>query len=310
MYTTSMDAHTLVIGTRGSKLALIQTNLVADALKTNDPSLQVEARVIQTKGDVNQAPIPLDTIGKNWFTAEIEQALLKNEIDIAVHSLKDMAPEIPEGLIVLPVLKRADAREAFISKTGKKLMDLPQGAIVGTDSLRRKAQLLHVRPDFTVTSVRGNVDTRLRKLREENYDAIVIAVAGLQRLGLSDVITEILDPEIFVPSPGQGVLAAQIRASDQTLTSMIDSIKDEATAVVVSAETAFTHTIGGGCKLPVGCLATIEGENVSIRGMMGETDGSRVEYLSVRGEKKDAAMLAGKLAEDLARQFKNSPRSK
>jgi hydroxymethylbilane synthase len=199
--------HRLTIGTRGSKLALIQTELVAAALKQAHPRLEVGIKIIATKGDTNQAPIPLDTVGKAWFTAEIEQALQSGDIDIAVHSLKDLPPELCPGLISLPVLERADPRDVLVSKAAVPLAALPRGAVVGTDSLRRKAALLLERPDLRVESVRGNVQTRLRKLHEQPYDAIVLAAAGLERLGDLTLVTEFLEPSRFVPAIGQGVLA-------------------------------------------------------------------------------------------------------
>ena len=202
----------IVLGTRGSKLALVQTKLVADAVREKFPDLDIETKTITTKGDVNTSPIPLDTVGKAWFTGEIEEELMTKKIDIAVHSLKDVPPDTSKGSIVLPVLRREDPRDVLVSKQNFTFEKLPQGAIVGTDSSRRKAQLLAKRPDLRVQSIRGNIDTRLRKLREEEYDAIVIAAAGLARLSLLDVVTEYFEIDAFVPAPGQGTLAAQARA--------------------------------------------------------------------------------------------------
>jgi hydroxymethylbilane synthase len=289
----------LIIGTRGSKLALIQTKLIPDTLIAISPSLSVETKIITTKGDTNQSPIPLDTIGKSWFTAEIEDTLIKGEIDIAVHSLKDVPPEIVSGSIVMPVLTRADPRDVLISNNGSTLLNLKQGAVVGTDSSRRRAQLLHLRPDIQVQSIRGNVDTRLRKLREEHYDAIVIAAAGLARLGMLDVITEYFESEKFIPAPGQGVLAAQVRSDDAELIELLRRIQDPATVAAVEAERAFIDTIGGGCKSPIGAYAMIEGNSLTLYAMTAREDGSNVSYASQSGAIADAVPLGVQLAKSM-----------
>jgi hydroxymethylbilane synthase len=286
----------IVLGTRGSKLALIQTALVADALKKAAPELEIETKIITTKGDVNSSPIPLDTVGKAWFTGEIEQELMSKTIDIAVHSLKDVPPDTEAGSIVLPVLQRADPRDVLVSKENLAFEKLRQGAIVGTDSSRRKAQLLAKRPDLCVISIRGNVDTRLRKLREENYDAIVIAAAGLARLSLSDVVTEYFDIQTFVPAPGQGVLAAQVRADDAEILALLKSVQDPATVAAVEAERAFVEEIGSGCKSPVGAYAKVTGDSLELFGMVADEDGSHVRFAADRGTRADAGTIGKRLA--------------
>jgi hydroxymethylbilane synthase len=287
------------LGTRGSKLALIQTNLVADALRKASPGLVIEVKTITTKGDTDQSPIPLDTVGKSWFTDEIEQELMEKRIDIAVHSLKDVPPETREGSLVMPVLRREDPRDVLVSKEALTLDKLPQGAVVGTDSTRRRVQLLAKRPDLRVMSIRGNVDTRLRKLREENYDAIVIAAAGLARLSLLDVVTEFFDVETFVPAPGQGVLAAQIRADDGEVLALLKNVQDPATVAQVEAERAFVEEAGSGCKSPVGACARVNGDSLELFGMIADEDGTNVRFAADNGANSDPKKIGERLAKKL-----------
>lgn len=313
----------MIIGTRGSKLALVQTQLVIDALKKNYPALDIATKIITTKGDVNPAPIPLDTVGKSWFTEEIEQALLAREIDLAVHSLKDLPPQVPAGLVVRAVCERADPRDVLISKSGAGLGSLPHGAIIGTDSIRRKALLLAERQDLVVKSIRGNVDTRLKKLETEDYDAIVLAAAGLERIGLLPCVTEFLDPTKFIPAIGQGVLAAEARAGDSGgsagggILEMLKSIEHAPTSLAASAEQAFSRTVGGGCKLPVGCYARIEegsgvdgvtgnaGAKVFLFAMMGDENGGQVARRSSEGPAENAVALAEALAKEILELMPN-----
>ncbi|HUO56422.1 MAG TPA: hydroxymethylbilane synthase [Candidatus Paceibacterota bacterium] len=286
----------LVIGTRGSALALAQTALVGAALRELFPQLVIETTIITTKGDVNKSSIPLDTIGKAWFTAEIEDALANGSIDVAVHSLKDVPPEIHAGTVIFSALKRADPRDVLISKDGSRLMELKKSAVIGTDSMRRKAQLLEKRPDFIVESIRGNVDTRLRKLQEENYDAIVIAAAGLERLGKLDVVAEFFPANFFIPAPGQGVLAVQIRKEDTELATLMRAIQDPDTVCAVEAERAFVETIGSGCKSPTGAYARVSGDTLELFGMHAE---KHVVILSKKGSKSDARMVGVQLGTEI-----------
>ena len=216
----------IIIGTRGSDLALAQTDIVKKLVTSLDPSITVEIKVIKTEGDKNMAPIPTDVVGKGWFTKEIEKALLTREIDLAEHSLKDLGEVLPEGLIISAIPARGDVRDVLVSKNNIQVKDLPEGAIIGTDSARRKVLLLQMRSDLQVESVRGNVNTRLRKLQEEDYDALVLAAAGLQRLGMEDIITEYFDPFEFIPAPGQGAIAIQTRSSDTELNRLLVKIND------------------------------------------------------------------------------------
>ena len=296
------EIKSLTIGTRGSALALKQTELVIKALEANYPALQITTKIITTKGDKNLSPIPLDTIGKAWFTEELEEALLSGEIDLAVHSLKDLPPETPKGLATTAVLKREDARDVLISRSNVGLDQLPKGAIVGTDSIRRKAELLHRRPDLIIKSVRGNVDTRLCKLQQKDYDALMLAAAGLSRLGKIDAVTQYLDPNEFVPAIGQGVLAAEARVDHTELWQLIKSIQDPETLEIVKAEQMFSKVVGGGCKLPVGCYAYFEGEEVTLHAMVGSMDALKMVTKSAKGPRANAVSLAKQLAKDLLRE--------
>ncbi len=288
----------LVIGTRGSKLSLVQTELVAEALRRAHPGLIIENKIITTKGDVNQSPIPLDAVGKEWFTKEIEQALLAGEVDLAVHSLKDLPLDLPAGLMMIPVLPRADAADVLVSKSGSRLKDLKEHAVVGTDSVRRKALLLAARPDLIVKSIRGNVDTRLKKLETEDYDAIVIAAAGLARLGIGNRATERLDPKTFIPAPGQGVLAAEAKQNRPEIIEMLRGIVHTPAALAAEIEQTFSKAIGGGCKLPIGCYAEIRGKEVSVYVVVGTMDGNHIVRKSKSGRVADGKKIAENLAKE------------
>ena len=281
----------IIIGTRGSDLALAQTDIVKKLVTSLDPSITVEIKVIKTEGDKNMAPIPTDVVGKGWFTKEIEKALLTREIDLAEHSLKDLGEVLPEGLIISAIPARGDVRDVLVSKNNIQVKDLPEGAIIGTDSARRKVLLLQMRTDLQVESVRGNVNTRLRKLQEEDYDALVLAAAGLQRLGMEDIITEYFDPFEFIPAPGQGAIAIQTRSSDTELNRLLVKINDTKTELETIAERLFTKAMGGGCKLPVGAYAVIEGDQLKLYGMVAEEDGSYFRKGSITGKAKDVEKL-------------------
>jgi hydroxymethylbilane synthase len=292
---------TLIIGTRGSALALVQADIVVRALKAADPSCNTEVRVITTRGDVNQNPIPLDTIGKGWFTGEIEQALMEGEIDMAVHSLKDMGEDMPPGLSILAYLPREDARDALITKRGEALEDLPQGAIVGTDSARRQAQMLALRPDLRMESLRGNVPTRLEKLSSQNYDAVILAAAGLKRLGLEARITRYFEPDEMTPAPGQGILALQAREDNATLARLLSLINDPAAARAAHIERSFSKVMGGGCKSPTGAYAWRDGEVCRLIGMTLDTEEKILrEEIEAPWDKSDA--IGEELAHRLLRE--------
>ena len=263
----------LILGTRGSKLALAQSDWVADALRSAHPELDVDIRIIQTRGDATQAAnVPLASFGeKGIFAKELEAALLAGEIDLAVHSMKDLEHTLPEGLVIATVPPREDPRDALIGST---LDALPIGAKVGTGSVRRRALLLSRRPDLQLLEIRGNIDTRLRKFREGQYDAICLAVAGLNRLGLQENIAEILDPEWFTPDPGQGALAIETRRGDDEIKYLLHPLHDLEAHNITRAERRFLRAIGGGCKTPLGALATSYGKMLSLTAMVAAPDGS------------------------------------
>ena len=273
----------LIIGTRGSKLALAQTTWVADALRAAHPDLEIETRIIGTRGDASQAAnVPLSSFGeKGIFAKELETALLAGEIDLAVHSMKDLEHTLPDGLVIAAVPPREDPRDALIGST---LDALPLGARVGTGSVRRRALLLSRRPDLELLEIRGNIDTRLRKWREGQYDAICLAVAGLNRLGLQENIAEILDPDWFTPDPGQGALAIEARLGDRRVRDWLLPLDDAVASANVTAERAFLRAIGGGCKTPIGALATGYGWGMDTKGMVASPDGTVILRNETWGE--------------------------
>jgi hydroxymethylbilane synthase len=286
----------LRLGTRGSAMALIQTQLVGDALMQAHPGLEVELVTIKTEGDRNMTPIPLDTVGKAWFTAEIDRALTNGDIDLAVHSLKDLPLALDDNLHMVCVMPRSDPRDALLSN-GQTLAQLPAGSVIGTDSTRRRALILHLRPDLRVTSLRGNVQTRLRKLNEGQYDGIVLAAAGLDRLDQSNLISEHFDADTFIPAIGQGALAVEVRRDRRNLIELLERIEDSDTVTAVTAEREFSARIGGGCKLPVGCYARIESDHITLHGMIGELDGSQVLFESISGATVNSVQLAHQLGD-------------
>ena len=247
----------LKIGTRKSLLALWQSNYIADSLRREYPECEVVLEKIVTKGDkILDAPLA-QIGGKGLFTKEIEEALLTGKIDFAVHSLKDMPTVLPDGLCLTAITERATAGDAFVSNKYASLKDLPAGAVVGTSSLRRKAQLLALRPDLVCQDLRGNVDTRLRKLDEGMYDAVILAAAGLERLGHGDRITELLPVSAVMPAVGQGALAIECRADDQETRAMLDFLNHLPTVQATNAERALLGLVEGGCQVPLGVHATV-----------------------------------------------------
>lgn len=255
----------LRIATRGSKLALWQTDHVVDALRGLDPSLDVEVVRIRTSGDIIQ-DVPLSSVGSSaFFTKEIETALLVDDADVAVHSLKDLASIDVPGLTVAAVLPREDPRDALVSSTGATLAELAPNARVGTSSVRRQAMLRAARPDLRILELRGNVPTRVGRLDEGLYDAIILAAAGLKRLGLGDRITEMLDVDVFLPPAGQGAIAVQVRADDDAALALVGALNDAETRVRVDAERAFLAELEVGCQAPVGVHAQVSGDTLSLR---------------------------------------------
>jgi hydroxymethylbilane synthase len=296
----------LVIGTRKSALALWQSGFIKSALEAAFPSMTVELRHIVTSGDRTQeSNIALPAIGgKGLFTAELEEALVKREIDLAVHSLKDLPTELPAEFVIGAIPARGSAADAFMSRSGKTLAQLPAGAVVGTSSLRRSSQILRARPDLATAHIRGNVDTRLRKLRAEGgeFDAIVLAEAGLQRLGLEGEITEILSDDIMLPAPGQGALAVECRASDRELHEMLSLLHEPKTAAEVAAERSFLRALDAGCNTPVAARAIVTSSaRLHFRGRCVSPDGKTAFEVETEGLSSEAEKIGQSMAQE-ARQ--------
>ncbi|MBM7648919.1 hydroxymethylbilane synthase [Bacillus ectoiniformans] len=279
----------IIVGSRRSKLALTQTNWVIDQLKKINPSFEFEVKEIVTKGD-RILDVTLSKVGgKGLFVKEIEQAMLDKEIDMAVHSMKDMPAVLPEGLTIGCIPEREDARDAFISKNHVKLKDMPAGSVIGTSSLRRGSQLLAVRPDLEIKWIRGNIDTRLSKLETEEYDAIILAAAGLSRMGwTSDVVTEFLDAEFCVPAVGQGALSIECREDDEELLELLRAFASGETTQTVTAERAFLHKMEGGCQVPIAGYAVLSGEDTVLTALVASPDGKTVYKETVMGQDPQA----------------------
>lgn len=291
----ALTSRTITLGTRPSKLAQRQTAHTLAQLQAAWPGLDCRIVTLTTQGDrILDRPLP-EIGGKGVFTAELEIALRSGEIDLAVHSLKDLPIDVAPGLCLGAVSERAGAQDVLISTAGHTLTTLPQGARVGTSSLRREAQLRAARPGLRILSLRGNVDTRLRKAHEGEYEAIVLAAAGLERLGLTRPITEYLPFDVMLPAPGQGVLAVQCRADDAGLLRLLQPIHNEPAFRAVTAERAFLAGLGGGCSAPVAAYAEQQGQQLSLRGLVATPDGSRVIRVSAEGQ--DPVALGQFLAE-------------
>ncbi|MDR7434343.1 MAG: hydroxymethylbilane synthase [Armatimonadota bacterium] len=275
--------HRVRVGTRGSALARAQTRWVIEQLSRARPDASFEEVIITTSGDRGRVDA--------WpgaFTRELEEALLAGKIDIAVHSLKDLPTEQPPGLVIGAIPPRGDPRDALISREGHTLATLPEGARIGTTSERRAVQLLAFRPDLTILGIRGNVDTRLRKLSQGDCEAIVLASAGLHRLGRAQEITEVLPLEIMLPAPGQGALAVEVRADDKPILDLVSALDHLPTRKAVQAEREFLRVLGGGCRIPVGAYATVEEDGISLSGMVG-TRAGRILRGSVRAASPEEA---------------------
>ena len=273
----------LRLGTRTSRLATWQAEHVAAALRRAWPGLDVELVPFVTKGDKTlDKPLP-EIGGKGLFTAELEASLLDGRIDLAVHSLKDLPTADPDGLTIGATTEREDPRDVWISPEGLRLDDLPGGAVVGTSSLRRGAQLLRRRPDLVIRSIRGNVETRIRKVNEEAYDAGVLARAGLMRLGVEDRAHSILDLDTMLPAPGQAALGLQTRADGGEAARLVAALDHPATRAAVTAERAFLAGLGGGCSAPIAALAEVDGDRLTFRGRVVSTDGARTVEVEADG---------------------------
>jgi hydroxymethylbilane synthase len=292
-------APPVIIGTRGSPLARWQAEWVRSALRERFSGTEVELLVIKTQGD-RILDVPLAQVGgKGLFVKEIEEALLAGRVDLAVHSMKDMPGEIPAGLAVGAVPEREIPTDVFISRDGRGLQETPSGGAVGTSSLRRAAQLRHLRPDLQIVPLRGNLDTRLRKLDQGNLAAVVLAAAGVKRLGLAQRITEYLSPELVLPAVGQGALCIQIRAHDPRIRSMVAALDHPATRAAVGGERAFLRRLEGGCQVPVAGYGSIAQGQFTLTGLVADLDGGTVIKHRLSGAVADAERIGCELAEIL-----------
>ena len=294
----------IVVGTRGSKLALIQTNWVIDKLKEIYPEIEFEIKIIKTKGDLIQN-VSLDKIGdKGIFVKEIEQQLIDKQIDMAVHSMKDMPSSLPEGLKFASIPKREDARDVLVLKDGySSINDLPIGSKIATGSKRRKYQLLKHRPDLNIVPIRGNIDTRIKKIVDENLDGVVLAAAGLLRAGLEHKISYYIPKEVMIPAPAQGALAIEIRENSTNIEEIVKSLKDIETEIQVEAERGFLDGINGSCHIPIGAYCNVEGENITLTGLYGDEEGNNLITKTIEGKAFQARELGLELARIISKEY-------
>ena len=294
-----MTQKTVRIATRKSALALWQAEYVKAKLEHFHPGIDVELVPMTTKGDII-LDTPLAKVGgKGLFVKELEVAMLENRADIAVHSMKDVPVEFPEGLGLEIICPREDPRDAFVSNTINSLADLPHGAIVGTSSLRRQCQIKAMRPDLTIRDLRGNVNTRLKKLDNGEYDAIILAAAGLIRLEMPERIREYIAPEVMLPANGQGAVGIECRNDDEVIKTLLAPLGCEETRIRVVAERAMNRALEGGCQVPIGSYAVLEDQQLYLRGLVGAIDGSEILTSEVHGNISDAEQLGNQLAEAL-----------
>ena len=295
----------VVIGSRGSALALWQANWAKRKLASAYPDLSIEIEVIKTEGD-RLPETPLSQIGgKEVWTKEIEHALLSGSIDLAVHSLKDLPTRLPEGLVLGAVSAREDVRDVLVSKNDRVFRDLPEGATIATGSLRRQAQLKHARPDLNFVAIRGNVDTRVKKLETENLDGIILAAAGLKRLGLGDRIADFIDPDICLPAPGQAALGIEIREGDDRITDLVGVLNCVETQQAVTAERAMLAALGGDCSVPIGGYAAVDKVSIDVlllSGVVASPDGRQVISERAEGQASSAEQLGERVAKGLLDQ--------
>lgn len=291
--------RTIRLGTRGSQLALWQANWVKSKVEERNEGLTVELVKIKTTGD-KILDVPLAKVGgKGLFVKEIEEALLDNRIDFAVHSMKDVPTNLPQGLHLACITEREDPRDVVISRNGSKLADLPKGAKIGTASLRRQAQVLNIRPDFEIVQLRGNLDTRIKKLTEVGLDAILLAGAGIKRMGWVDKITEYLEPETVLPAIGQGALGIETRDDNEEINRVVAFFDHHITSVSVCAERALLRRLEGGCQVPIAAYGTVKNGRLKLVGLVGSTDGKDIVKDSLEGPEEEAEELGVKLAERL-----------
>jgi hydroxymethylbilane synthase len=295
-----MKNKKIVIGTRGSELALWQTNFVRTLLTKKFPSLEVEIKIIKTKGD-KILDIPLAKIGdKGLFTKELELKLLEGEIDLAVHSLKDLETQIDERLKIGAITKRHKVNDVLITrKKGLTLRNLPIDAKIGTGSLRRKAQLLHLNPNFQIYDLRGNVPTRIQKFLDSDWDAIILARAGVERLNLTKQISSIIPTNVILPAVGQGALGIECRKDDKEILDLLKKINHTKTEIETRCERSFLKSLGGGCQVPIGCYAKIEKGELTVEGKILSVDGSICFHQKISGSPKNPEKLGEKLAQNL-----------
>lgn len=292
----------LTIGTRGSRLALTQANWVRERLTERYPDIEVSLKIIKTKGD-KILDTPLGNLGgKGLFVKEIEEELLRGGIDLAVHSMKDMPLAIPEGLRFAAITERESGSDVLISRNGEGLKDLRRGARIGTGSLRRISQLKNMRPDLEIVRIRGNLDTRIKKLKSEDLDAIVVAAAGIRRMGWEDQITEYLDVNEIIPAAGQGALAIEAVCEDVDISECLGFLNHEQTSVEVRAERAFLGVLGGGCQVPVAVHGIANGGKIDLLAMVAREDGTKVIRGEMRGDVKDPEDVGIRLGEDFLRR--------
>ncbi|QGU94317.1 hydroxymethylbilane synthase [Clostridium bovifaecis] len=297
----------IIVGSRGSSLALTQTNWVIERLKEKHPEVEFKVKVIQTKGDKIK-DVALDKIGgKGIFVQEIEEQLENGEIDMAIHSMKDMSTSIPDNLKFSYVPQREDYRDILIlCREYKTIDELPKGAKIGTGSKRRKYQLLNYREDLDIVPIRGNVDTRIRKIESENLHGVVLAAAGVKRLGLENSINYnifYLEDDLVLPAPAQGILALEIKRGREDLESMLKCIEDKEAKIQAEAERAFLKGVNGGCHLPIGALCTINGDRVKVDGLLGKEDGSKLIRKVLEGNINEAEDIGFQLAEMVLKEI-------
>jgi hydroxymethylbilane synthase len=292
-----MSNKTIRIGSRGSQLALYQAYKVRDTLKENYPDLSIEVKIIKTKGD-KILDVALSKIGdKGLFTKELETELINNTIDLAVHSLKDLPTRFPEGCALGGVLERGEFRDALVHVNGKKYHELDTSDVIATSSLRRKAQLLKQNPEFKIVDIRGNVNTRLQKMSDGHCTAMIMAAAGLQRLGLDHMISQILDPDEFIPAVSQGAIAMEIRDDDSETLNILQKITHKPTLDAVLAERTFLRLLEGGCQVPIGCYTGINDISFTIKGFVSNLDASVMIMDEMKGDISESQDIAKKLAE-------------
>jgi len=297
-----MNNSTIKIGTRGSKLALYQANLVQSKLKEAFPEKTFEIVIITTKGD-KILDVALSKIGdKGLFTKELEVALFNGEVDMCVHSLKDLPTTFPDGAELGAILERAEFKDAWVSKDGLALHEMDASHTVATSSLRRKAQVHKINPHVKVVDIRGNVDTRLKKMNDGHCDAMVMAGAGLIRLGYSDVITSLFEPDYFVSACGQGAIAIEIRENDSAIDEVVKQLHCKSSYQQITAERSFLNELEGGCQIPIGAYANIEGDEIELLGLVAMPDGSKELRGELKGKACEAEAIGRKLAQQIAQQ--------